>query len=102
MFHPVYRLDVKLAAGYEDYRLSILSDTPWASFRLWVGNQLGIEEKSVQLFYSVRDTGYGSESGSKPLRGEEDWADVMAEVRQAFDCYRDVEVEMLRNVSFSQ
>jgi hypothetical protein len=102
MLHPVYRLDVKLAVGYEDYRLNILSNMPWASFQSYVQDRLGIEPKSLHLFYNVRDTVYGSESGPKPLQGEEDWADVMVEVRQAFDCYRDLEVEILHKVRSSQ
>jgi hypothetical protein len=75
---------------------------PWASFQSHVQDRLGIGEKSLQLFYNVRDTLYGSESGSKPLRGEEDWADVMAEVRQAFNCYRDLELEILHKVLSSR
>jgi hypothetical protein len=97
----VYRLDVKLVAdrdGCEEGRLSILSNTTWASFYLQVQDRLGMESKGLQLFYKVRDMLYVSEPGFKRLQGEKDWADVMGAVNQAFQSYRDLELEVLQKV----
>jgi hypothetical protein len=96
-FCLVYRLDIKIIAnGCEDGYLSILSNTTWALFYLQVQDRFGM--KNLQLFYKARDTLYVSEPEFKQLEGEKDWAEVMAVVKQAFQSYRDVELEVLHKV----
>jgi hypothetical protein len=92
-------LDVKLIAdGYEHGHISILSNITWASFYLQLRDRIGIPSKSLQLFCKVRDTSYVSEPGSNWLQGEKDWTDAMKTVTQAFQCYKDIELEILHKV----
>jgi hypothetical protein len=75
---------------------------PWSSIYSEVQDRLSNKSESFQLFYNVRDTLYASESGFKQLRGGEDWEVVLTAVRQAFSCFRDLEVEILHKVHSHQ
>jgi hypothetical protein len=46
----------------------------------------------------MRDASYVSEPGFNWLRGEKDWTDTMMAVTQAFQCYKDIELEILHKV----
>jgi len=98
----VYCLDVKFVAGCPTDRLSILSNAPWASIYSQIQDRLEIKCKALQLFYNVQDALSPRDSEFKPLRGEEDWAEVVAAVIEAFGCCREVEVEVLCKASSRQ